>query len=181
MMAETAAAHSQGCGQHTVISLVHVVSKQHKQILLCVKPQSWTRLINIHVSITTEWRAGMIPTNESDGRSVLRNGGKHQFHVDSQSRNCSTSSSKTASFSALLSYVQMVSPKPYGVNSRVRGPEKERGDGVLSSEVLLSKAVLPPSTTSRPRRASEPGDEATPSRPAWNEDIVVKLTSRAHV
>lgn len=76
--------------------------------------------------------------------------------------------------------MQMVSPKPYGVNSRVRGPEKERGDGVLSSEVLLSKAVLPPSTTSRPRRASEPGEDATPSRPAWEsgtrkEDVVVNV------
>lgn len=60
----------------------------------------------------------------------------------------------------------MVSPKPYGANSRVRGPEKERGDGVLSSEVLLSKAVRPPSTTSKPSRASDPGEEATPSLPA---------------
>lgn len=73
--------------------------------------------------------------------------------------------------------MQMDSPKPYGVNSRPRGPAKERGDGVLSSEVLLSKAVLPPSTTSRPRRASEPGEDAMPSRPAWesgirNEDVV---------
>lgn len=89
------------------------------------------------------------------------------WDMNSQSRNCSTSSSNTASFRALLSYEQMDSPYPYGANSRPRGPAKERGDGVLSSEVLLSKAVRPPSTTSKPKRASQPGDDATPSLPAW--------------
>ncbi|TNN50052.1 hypothetical protein EYF80_039730 [Liparis tanakae] len=75
--------------------------------------------------------------------------------MTSPSLNCSTSSSNTASFMA-------------GANSRPRGPEKERGDGVLRREVLLSKAVRPPppSTASRPRRGSEPREDATPSRPA---------------
>jgi len=54
----------------------------------------------------------------------------------------------------------------------VTRPEKERGAGVLSSDVLLSSAMRPPpppplSTASSPRRASDPGEDANPSFPAY--------------
>lgn len=61
----------------------------------------------------------------------------------SHSLNCSTSSSNTASFSALLSYA-------HTPNSRPRPTERECWDGLVSRRVLLSEAVRPPSTTSGP-------------------------------